>query len=202
MENLKLTFRELLTIMIPGLYVILSSIPLISNMVGMNKLEYPIHELNVLLLLVGSFLVGIIIYAVDVPKKVWFFRKAMPTEIINTKIKTQETNIGLKKIHNAYFHFYDNNVSEAQKNKTGRLTSIYHFSMNIFVSSLALLIVYFIYWSIFNYQTNYWIPVLLIGITSIITTLGLFYGERKIKYYFERQYQAFIDSDSYKKLIE
>lgn len=201
MENLgKLSFRETLTIMIPGVFIILSLTPLISEKLY-KDLALNDSNLNLLLMAICSFLIGIILYIIDLPKNIPFFKKATPTEQISNKLKELKTTIEVTRIHNAYFQFYDKIVSVTQKDKTDRLTSIYHFTMNLFLGSLFVLLVYFACWIYTGNVSFYWIPVLLIGISSLISTLGLFYGKRKIKYYFDRQFSAFINSDNYTDLI-
>lgn len=197
----KLSFREILTILIPGSFIMLSITPILTEITSSGN-NFDNSNLNLLLLSISSFFLGIILYILDYPKNIPFFKNAMPTKQIDKKLKELNTNIDVFKIHNAYFNFYDEIISSAQKGKTDRLTSIYHFSMNIFISSLIILLVYAIYWFFTGNVTFYLFPIILIGILSLISSLGLFYGKRKIKYYFTRQYKSFLESEKYTRLIE
>jgi hypothetical protein len=200
MENFsKLSFRETLTILIPGIFTMLSITPIISEIFSDGNV-FDNSNLNLLLLSMNSFFLGIILYVLDIPKKISFFDNATPTKQLEVKLK--ELNIGVdeSKIHNAYFDFYNKCISSELKGKTDRLTSMYHFSMNIFISSLIIVLIYSIYWFFTGSFIFYFFPIILIGILSLISTLGLFYGKRKVKYYFTRQYKSFLNSDEYQRI--
>jgi hypothetical protein len=201
MENFsKLSFRETLTILIPGIFIMLSITPIISEVFDDGNV-FDNSNLNLLLLSISSFFLGIILYVLDIPKNIYFFNNATPTEQLNKNLKVLNIETDNFEIHNAYFKFYDELISSVQKGKTERLTSMYHFSMNIFINSLVILLIYLVY----NYFTGsliyYTYPIILIGLLSLISSLGLFYGKRKIKYYFTRQYKSFLKSAEYKHLI-
>lgn len=196
----KLSFREILTILIPGSFIMLSITPILTEISGSVNI-FDNSNLNLLLLSISSFFLGILLYILDVPKNIYFFTNATPTEQLNQNLKELNIETDNFKIHNAYFKFYDESISLVQKGKTDRLTSIYHFSMNIFISSLVILLIYMVYYFITGSFIYYTYPIILIGLLSLISSLGLFYGKRKIKYYFTRQYKSFLNSDEYQRLI-
>lgn len=201
MENFsKLSLRETLTILIPGIFIMLSITPIISEVFS-NGNVFDNSNLNLLLLSISSFFLGIILYVLDIPKNIQFFTNATPTKQLEKKLKELNLETDNTKIHNAYFKFYDESISSVQKGKTDRLTSMYHFSMNIFISSIIILLIYLISWFFTENFIYYSFPIILIGILSLISTLGLFYGKRKIKYYFTRQYNSFLKSEVYNNLI-
>jgi hypothetical protein len=201
MENFsKLSFRETLTILIPGIFIMLSITPIIAEVFNDGNV-FNNSNLNLLLLSISSFFLGIILYVLDIPKNIAFFTNATPTQQLEKKLNELTIEIDKSKIHNAYFKFYDESISSVQKGKTDRLTSMYHFSMNIFISSIIVLLIYLISWFCTKNFIYYSFPIILIGILSLISTLGLFYGKRKVKYYFTRQYKSFLNSVEYQRLV-
>lgn len=194
MKNMnKLNSREILSIFVPGAYIVL-----FSNLILIQDKTDAINPivLNVLLEFTLSLLVGLVIYIIDLPKRVWFFNNNRPTEIINKELG----EISYSKIENAFFLYYDNHVSDKQKDKTERLTSFYNFSINIFSSSLIILFLFYINTESYILLKYYFNINGLILIISIISSIGLFFGKRKIKYIFNRQYKSFKDSEEYNKL--
>lgn len=195
----KFSFREFLTILAPGLFFVYSITPIISLEFDNT---YDTTNLNLILIFICSFLVGILFYVIDLPKNISFFKKATPTTQLENKIKEMDITLSKSKVHNTYFKFYDKIISQVQKEKTDRLTSMYHFSSNIFLSSILVLITYSIYWLLTSSFVNYFIIMAIISLISLICSLSLFYGKKKIKYYFDKQYESFIESDDYKNLIK
>jgi len=186
MGNLnKFSLRELLQIVIPGVYFISLIKPIVSK-IGMPIQNYS-ENVNLVLSFLLSLIVGMIIYAIDIPKKIWFFNNNLPTKLIE-----RNKDLG-KNIHNKYFDFYDNNISDKQKGITEKYTSIFHFSVNISVVSFVLSIIYvFAYCGDFSH--SYGVITLIILILSIVLSQRIFFGKRKIKYMFTRQYEKFINS--------
>lgn len=181
MGNLnKFSLRELLEIVIPGVYFISLLKPIVSK-IG-TPIQNCSENVNLILGFLLSLIVGMIIYAIDIPKKIWFFKNNLPTKLIEKNKKLS------KDIHNKYFDFYDEKITAKQKSITDKYTSIFHFSVNIAVISFILSIVYaFVYCNDFFY--SYGIITLIILILSIVLSQRIFFGKRKIKYMFNRQYK-------------
>lgn len=188
-QNLqKISLREVLIILLPGLYFISFLAP-IKHIFGLNELNNDFANSTILILL--PFLTGIILYWIDLPKKIPFFTNNLPTHILIKELN----NIDKIEIINSYFKYYDS-LSEEEKAKTNTYTSIYHFCTNIMIVSVLLLIIYY-----FSEKNNdYQIIILLIFILSLINSLGVFFGKRKIKYMFNRQIKGFKNSNEYKRL--
>ncbi len=98
-----------------------------------------------------------------------------------------------KNVHNKYFQFYDDKISDKQKDITEKYTSIYHFSVNIAIASLILTLTYLATYRL-EFINSYGIFTLLILIVSIFLSYQIFFGDRKIKYMFKRQYDKFVSS--------
>jgi hypothetical protein len=200
MENFsKLSFRETLTILIPGIFIMFSITPIISEVFSDN-IFFDNSKLNLLLLSISSLFFGIILYVLDVPKKIPFFNNAKPTEQLNKKLIELNINADKPTINNAYYDFYNKCISPDLKGKIDRVTTMYHFSMNIFISSLVVILLYSIYWFLTKSFIFYFFPIILIALLSLISALGLFYS--KVLYYFTRAYNSFLNSEEYKNIIE
>lgn len=180
-------FREIIVIIFPGLYFFSLLLP-INNHVTFIDFNNSIAN-NVIFILL-SLLLGIVLYWVDIPKKIWFFNNNLPTTILIKEFPKIEKF----KIINSYFSFYDT-ISEEQRKKTDTYTSLFHFSVNISIISFALIILYIIF-----PPFNYGFIAIAILILSCANIIGLFYGERKIKYMFNRQISGYKNSESFKEL--
>lgn len=178
------SFREIIVIIFPGLYFVAIVAPLYNNL-GIEMIFFSDKLANSISYIMFSLLVGIIMYWIDIPKKIPFFNNNLPTNILIKEYPNSEKY----KIINSYFKFYDT-ISEDQKKKTNTYTSLYHFCVNIFVLSFLTVILYLVF-PPFNYG---WIG-LINTILSLISVFGLFYGNRKIKYMFTRQLKAFKNSN-------
>ncbi len=185
--------REVLEILFPGIYVTSFIYLCVNELTTINITNNSF--INGVIFSLFSILIGLIFYWINLPKKIPFFKNNLPTE----KLIKNHTNITKTKLINAFFKYYDNAISEKQKTKTDTYTALYHFTINIALGSVILLIVYCCFCK--NYYNHITI-ILIILILSIINALGLFYGEKKIKYMFDRQYNSFINSDNYKTLIQ
>lgn len=182
----KFSLRETLQIVIPGVYFIGLLYPLVSE-VGVFVIKDSTEMTDLIISSILSLLAGMLIYSLDLPKKLWFFNMYLPTTLITKNMGND------KSVHNKYFQFYDDKISDKQKDITEKYTSIYHFSVNIAITSLILTIIYLIiYKEVF--LNSYGLFTLLILIVSILLTYQIFFGDRKIKYMFKRQYDKFIDS--------
>ncbi len=144
-------FRETLEILFPGLYFMGIILPLMP-FIGVDNL--PTESVtNITIYLILSVLIGIFIYTLDIPKRLWFFKSISPTNLIEKELKdTTDKNVR-SKVANSYFSFYDKNVTKEQKGKTDIYTTIYHFSVNIFILSLILLTLYIIFMP--DFYSNY-----------------------------------------------
>ncbi len=76
--NGKFSLRETLQIVIPGLYFIGLLYPLISEM-EILVIKNNNESINLIISSILSLLVGMIIYSLDLPKKLWFFKNHLPT---------------------------------------------------------------------------------------------------------------------------
>jgi len=181
--NGKFSLRETLQIVIPGLYFIGLLYPLISDM-GIFVIKSSNEAIDLIISSILSLLTGMVIYSLDLPKKLWFFKNNLPTSLIAKNMGDD------KNVHNKYFQFYDDKISDKQKDITEKYTSIYHFSVNIALISLILTIIYLVIYKL-EFLSSYGVFTLLILIVSIFLTYQIFFGDRKIKYMFERQYNKF-----------
>lgn len=201
MKELKNSFslRETLEIIFPGLYFMSLLIPIFDEK-GLSLItsnEIP----NIALYLMLSLVYGVVLYVLDIPKKIPFFRNNTPTYLLEKEFE----NIDKTKkiiITNAYFSFYDSDeISIQNKNKTEIYTSIYHFSINCALTSFLLLIIYFITIKVNFCSNEYVIANIIVFCASIFNSVFIVYSPKKIKYMFERQIQKFKGSDYYKTLI-
>ena len=186
MKNINGNFslRETLQIVIPGIYLVALMTPIINKLSLFNLTDYS-ESILFILSSIFSLILGMIIYAFDLPKRLWFFKSNLPT----TKISQNLSHI--ENAHNAYFEFYDNEISDKQKDITEKYTSIYHFSVNMVLASFILTAGYVVVF--FNsFLSSYGILTLTILVLSIILTAQIFYGNKKINYMFMRQYDKFV----------
>ena len=201
MENLKNNFslRETLEILLPGFFFISFLIPIIAK-TSYESLTYSSVP-NVTSLIILSFTYGIFIYILDVPKKIWFFKNILPTKILEKEFENIQDKDIIKKIHNAYFSFYDTSFSPELKNKTDIYTGIYHFSVNITLSAFLLLIIYLL---VFLFEKTIDVHVFIVSIIFLFSTTNCYFivnSPKKIKYMFSRQVLKFKESDEYRNLI-
>lgn len=198
----KFTVREIFGTFIPGLYFTIFIGKIITPIFDVQKND--INSFDYFILFIVSTLIGLVIYSFDFPKKIYFFNNSTPTFLINKKIKNDNLSINEIDIRNAYFNFYDNNISSNQKVLTEKLTTLFHFSSNIFLCSILVLIIELIV-KYFNYtiiDSNLLFFNSIVVILSLISVFGLFYGKNKINNLFQRQFKAFIGSDKYNDLVK
>lgn len=179
--------REIVVIIFPALYFFSLLIP-IHNQTEVLNLDNKVA--NNASFIVLSLLLGIILYWVDIPKMLPFFKNNLPTK----KLEKEFPNIDKKKIANCYFKFYDS-LPKEQLRKTEFYTSIYHFCINIASLSLIIIILY-----LFIPPFSYGVLALCALVASLLSAIGLVYGKRKIKYMFDRQLAAFQESADYNEL--
>jgi len=182
----KFSLRDSLQIILPGIYFVGLLKPIFDDL-KFTSITNSSNEVEVIVLSIFSILTGMLIYSIDIPKRVWFFKKNLPTTLINKNLSN------IDNVHNRYFQFYDDKISDKQKAITEKYTSIYHFSINIFFASSILLLIYFLVYRLSFFNT-YGLLILIIFIMSILLSLLIFYGDRKINYMFKRQYEKFKNS--------
>lgn len=182
------SFREIVVIIFPGVYFMALTTPLMDK-IGLSGLSDSVAN-NVSFIML-SLLLGIVLYWIDIPKKLPLFNRNLPT----TKLIEAYPNVDKIKVINCYFRFYDK-ISDEQKKKTNTYTSLYHFCVNILILSLIIVALY-LFFTPFKYG---WIA-LSISVISFANIIGLFYGDRKIKYMFDRQFKAFQNSDISSELV-
>lgn len=198
----KFTAREIFGTFIPGLYFTVILGKIFKPVFDVQKND--IGSFDYFLLFILSILIGLVIYSFDFPKKIFFFNTNTPTYLINNKIQKDNLRISDIDIRNAYFNFYDNNISSNQKVLTEKLTTLFHFSSNIFLCSIIIFIVELFtkYFTSFAIEKEMILFNVIVLILSAISIFGLFYGKNKIKNIFERQFNAFINSEKYKDLLK
>ncbi len=183
----KFTLNEILRIFIPGVYtvsffnLVFQSIPFL-NFKDAN---------TVLLGSIMSILIGSLIYAFDVPRSLFFYKKRLPTFLL----QQQHPEIKKSKIHNQFFKFYDTYSVEARF-KLELYVGLYHLMVNLAVASLFCN-------SLFLFQSVNTVLVygnMGITIIALVSTQVLYW--KKIKFAFERQLDAFYDSTQYKTLLD
>jgi hypothetical protein len=157
------------------------------------------NSFNYLILFVVSISIGCIIYVIDLPKRVWFFKKETPTNLIKKKLVADQKIIKDVNIKIFYYNFYDNEVSEKNKSITDKQTTLYHFSFNMFLCALLILLIQVVNCE-FNLEKGLVVVNLFLIITCFISFLALLYGKGKMKSYFQRHYIEFIDSQYYTDL--
>jgi hypothetical protein len=138
-------------------------------------------------------------YTLDIPKKMWFFKAILPTNLIEKELNGTTNNNLKSKVANSYFAFYDNKISKEQKSKTDTYTSIYHFTVNIFLLSILLLICYIFIMPDF-YKNYIFYTIILIFSISLFNSIYIIYSPKKIRYMFKRAVEKYKDSDEYKQL--
>lgn len=199
MEELKnsFSFRESLEIVFPGLYFMGLVMPL-TPFIGVDNLSKD-SITNITIYFILSILIGIFFYTLDIPKKLWFFKSILPTNLIEKELKRNTDENVRSEVANSYFSFYDKNISKEQKSKTYIYTSIYHFSINIFILSLILLTLYIFVMP--NFYSNYvFYALIFIFIISLFNSVYIIYSPWKIKYMFKRAVDKYKNSDEYKQL--
>lgn len=187
----KFSIRELLIIVIPGFYGTVIIAPLLNSYFTLSKSSDLVLSI---LFIVVSLSIGFLLYFIDFPKLLPFFKKNLPTSILEEEFQS----IDKIKLHGIFYAFFDKEISEEQKVRTNFYTSTYHFSVNISVLSIIITICYAIFQN--DYMHGYGLITAIIGILNITNFLGLFYGKRKIKYMFTRQIERFKSSQEYAKL--
>ena len=194
----KFTTREILGLFIPGLYfTYMMSQELLGDV--SPDLGNSEDSFNYLLLFIISISVGCILYIIDLPKRFWFFKEELPTTIIKKKLIEGGETINETNIKIFYYKFYDNEVSERNKSITDRQSTLYHFSANIFLCGVLVLIteIFSSRLSLDNITSLINLAVIIMGITGVF---GIFYGKGKMKSLFKRHIAEFLDSEYYTDL--
>lgn len=183
----KISLREILKSFIPALYLIVFIVPALKEFYPLRDIDIESFNIyNLLLLLIFTLIIGITISSLDLPKLFPPFKKLFPTEILKEEQKSKtKTDIHIK-----YFKFYDDVITDADKAITEKYTSYYHFSFNLAINSLILLIVYAIIFRC-NLIYNYGFFILLTLGLSIVCVSVLLYGNKGIKYRFNRHLKSF-----------
>lgn len=184
----KISLREILKSFIPALYLIIFIVPIFSKFSSLENIDINSFNIyNLLLIVIFTLVIGITISSLDLPKLFPLFKRLLPTEILKKESKGDDNNIN---IHIKYFDFYDNSITDNDKAITEKYTSYYHFSFNLAVSSIILLITYAIVFG-FGMIYNYGFFILLILVLSIICVFILLYSDKGIKYRFNRHIESF-----------
>lgn len=183
----KISLREILKSFIPALYLIIFIVPPLKELSPIKIINIESFNIyNLLLLLIFTLIIGIIISSLDLPKLFLPFKRLFPTEILKEEQKSKNKT----DIHIKYFRFYDDVITDTDKAITEKYTNYYHFSFNVAINSIILLIVYAIIFGC-NLIYNYGFFILLTLIFSIICVCVLLYGTKGIKYRFNRHLESF-----------
>lgn len=166
------TFRQILQIVIPGVYFTSMLISVFGDTPYTQIFNTNFQQ--TVIVSVISILLGICIYSFDLPKRIWFFKKYLPTENID------------KNEYGDYFSFYDNNVSKQLREIIDRYTSLFHLCINLLLISLILIAIYLLKFKC-DFLINGGFVVLSIFILSLTGSLLLIYGHKKIKFQFKKQ---------------
>lgn len=70
------TFRQILQILLPGLYLCAMLLPIQAEIFDANA--YDDYQKAILFSII-SILLGVFIYTIEIPKTIWFFKKYLPT---------------------------------------------------------------------------------------------------------------------------
>lgn len=191
----RFTTRDILGLFIPSLYFSYIIFEIFSTSFSF-ELNNSTNSFNYLILFIGSISIGSILYVVDLPKRFWFFTEELPTTLIMKKLIEDGKTIDKVNVEIFYYKFLDEVVAEKNKSITDKQTTLYHFSSNMFLCSILLLVIQV---SKCRLALDDVISIvnLVIMIISVIGTLGLLYGKDKIRSRFKRHYTEFIDSQYY-----
>jgi len=192
----KFPTRQILIILLPGVYLALYLSDLSLQIFTEEDFPKLSIEFNILIKALFSLSFGIFIYIIDIPKKLRFVKSQLPTN----RIKKEHPDLNEVLIHQAYFGFYDNSISEPQRTKTDGLTTLFHMGINVSAVSLFSLIITLIcdyFYCVSN--SNYFIHFDLFFF-FIVGSLGLFFSANRISDIFNNQYEAFLKSEEYAKL--
>ena len=194
MDNLenKFAITETLRIFIPGIYFTFMAGEALKSIFEVTTIVSSNQTINAFFFLLISFLIGIIIYSIDIPKSLQFFIKNLPVKQIENKLNQYANNIDLEVF---YFRFYDA-LSTDFKQIHKLYLDIYHLSMNLLLVSL-------IFIPIALFDSFLFSGVLMINIIifllSLISTLLIF--NTRIKRQFSRLTNEFLDSPEYQDFI-
>jgi hypothetical protein len=194
----RFTTREILGLFIPGLYFSYMIFEKFSTSFSF-ELNNDTTSFNYLVLFIVSISIGCILYVIDLPKRVWFFTNELPITLIKQKLIKDGKTIDDVNVEIFYYNFYDKEVSEKNKSNTDKQTTLYHFSTNMVLCGLIILLIQVISGS-FTLDNGLIIVNIAIIIMGVIGLLGLLYGKDKMRSYFQRHYTEFIDSEYYTKL--
>lgn len=190
--NSKFGLYETLRALIPGIY----SVVLLSSIVtSMTGITYGITVTDGIILAILSISLGFFIYSWDLPKKLNWYQKDLPTKVL----KKEFDNLSKEEIENIYFSFYDN-LSADFKRKVELYSSFHHYSVIMLVTATFILVIQIIILTIgYNVSPVHISINALIAVLSTIT-IKLTYNSR-LKGLFKRQLIKFKESEKYNSLI-
>src|SRR3989337_3475207 len=98
MDNLenKFAITETLRIFIPGIYFTFMAGEALKSIFEVTTIVSSNQTINAFFFLLISFLIGIIIYSIDIPKSLQFFIKNLPVKQIENKLNQYANNIDLE----------------------------------------------------------------------------------------------------------
>lgn len=195
----KFSLREILQTFIPGFFFVIFSLPIIPKIMDIGII-WDIYDIF-LICIISSFC-GILLRSIDIPKRLAFFKNELPTKKLEEEFPNKKKSL----VANYYYKFYDNSELMPLKDKeiTEKYTNYYHYCVNMVITSLFLEIIYtgYILFSEETFIQSYGFPILLILILSLLSIVYLFWGNRKIKFRFERDLGRFKNSSLYNELKE
>jgi len=216
-----LTLRSVLEFLLPGAYLLgmaaalASSCGLLYEYSLGNPSELPDYMVFALdelamgaLFFVVALLVGMFLYALNLPERLPFYRDALATVRIAKHLCKKYYRVGMgsnvelrSQVHSAFFRYFEGCTAE-QKNRTHKLVSLYSIAVNIAAISLALvplsMSAYFELEA--DFFENYGLLLVFILLLSTLSAYGLFFFGSGVRYLFNRQLYEFIGSPEYRSL--
>jgi len=187
----KLSLYETLRILIPGALLV-SNFGSAKDMLSIKTFLDSTNSLyQGVFFFLFVFISGLVIYSFDIPKRINFFQKDLPTK----KIFKEHPTVEQIRISNSYFSFYDALSSELKK-KTEVYSGFYHFLINISFSSILCVLIF-----VFQFKTLRDLIFLngIIAVVSLITAMIIYFS--RLRFAFQRHLSLYYDSNEYKKLL-
>lgn len=189
----KLSLNEMLRIFIPGIYFTTMVDITITPQLPLKFFISMQDSYHTILFIVFSLINGLLISSLDLPKKLWFFKNALP---IN-QLKNDLSNSSRVIQEVAYFKFYDREISKEFKTKTELDSGYYHLCTNIAILAAGFVVICLLLYRGIN---EYVFLNFLFCILSSFSAATLF--NNKVLKNFNRQKNQFEKSEEFKYLKE
>ena len=182
---------EILRILIPGA-LITTNVGIACDVLHYSGLTISNSYYSGIIFFLSSFIAGLLVYSFDLPKRLSFFQKDLPTN----KIEQKHTNLDKVRIANSYFSFYDT-LSAELKSKTEVYSGFFHFGINLAFSSLLC----FVTELIINASQLFGLILLdaIFFIVTVIISVVIYHS--RLKFAFKRHLGAYFASPQYQDLL-